>query len=197
AALAADSARRAAADSAQAAAAAALPDTLPMLTVANAADTVGRALWSVWVGGATSDSAAFPTPTGVDPATLPVLVVAPTVEGTPWVDVYMGAFAQREQAESLRVSLARRGLLGAGSGQVRRTPFALLLADSVRAVDVPARLQALARRDVRAYPLARGGGLVALYAGAYQTQDQALYLARTLQKAGVPATLVYRIGRSL
>jgi hypothetical protein len=38
---------------------------------------------------------------------------------------------------------------------------------------------------------------VALYAGAFRTEAEAAYLARTLQKAGVPARLVYRIGRSL
>jgi hypothetical protein len=169
-----------------------------MLSVDNPTDTVGRAMWSVMVGGATSDSLAFPMPTGIDPATLPSIVVAMELRGgDEWYRAYMGAYERREQAESLRTSLARRGVLGENSGETLRTPFALLLADSVRAVDVPGRLQALGRRGVRAYPLARGDGLVALYAGAYETRDQALYLARTLQKAGVPARLVYRIGRSL
>jgi len=143
------------------------------------------------------DSNSLVLPAGIDPAALPPLVVSPELNNGLWYRGYIGAYERRAQAESLRATLASRGLIGSASGVVERTPLALLLADSVRAVDVPTRLQALARRGVRAYPLARGDGLVALYAGAFRTEAEAAYLARTLQKAGVPARLVYRIGRSL
>ncbi len=192
-ALGADSARGVSTDSARAAAA---PDTLPMQQVTNAADTAARAMWTVQLGSSQSDGESF-LPPGVDRATLPPLVVAPELGEGLWYKTYVGAYARREQAESLRASLAARRVVGEGSGMVTRTPFALLLADSVRAADAPQRIRALASRGVRAYPLARGDGLVALYAGAFDTQDKAAYLARALDSAGVPARLVYRFGRSL
>ena len=118
-----------------------------------------------------------------------------------WDALYAGDARERLAGDThaaLEAQLARRGLSGSNStGEVLRVPLAMLLADSVRAVDAPARIRTLERRGVRAYPLARGGGLVALYAGAYGTAPEAAYLAQILKKAGVPATLVYRIGRSL
>ena len=40
-------------------------------------------------------------------------------------------------------------------------------------------------------------GTVALYAGAFETPEEAAWLARAIQAAGVTPTLVYRTGRSL
>ena len=55
-------------------------------------------------------------------------------------------------------------------------------------------MQALAAKGVPTYPLSRGDGTVALYAGAFQTPAEAAYLARAARTAGVRAALVYRTG---
>jgi hypothetical protein len=58
-------------------------------------------------------------------------------------------------------------------------------------------VQALRARGVTVYPLSRGDGTVALYAGAFETPDEAALLAQSLRAAGLAPTLVYRTGRSL
>ncbi|GLC26344.1 hypothetical protein [Roseisolibacter agri] len=192
-----DSARRAAADSARAAAAPPPPDTLPSLAVENAADTVDRAMYTVQTNSASTETS-VQLPANVDRATLPAQVIAPVLlENRPWFYAYVGAFRTREEAEALRDSLASRRVLGDESGVVERTPFAFLIADSVPAAQAPRRIAELERRDIPSYPLARGNGLVALYSGAFRTQDEAAFHARTLQSAGIRPRLVYRTGRSL
>jgi len=193
-----DSARRAAADSARAAAAPPPPpDTLPSLAIENAADTVDRAMYTVQTNsGSTEESVRLNA--SVDRALLPRQVIAPVIlEGSPWFYSYLGAFRTREEAEALRDSLASRRVLGDESGVVERTPFALLIADSLPAAQAPRRIEELKRRAIPSYPLARGNGLVTLYSGAFRTQDEAAFHARTLQAAGIRPRLVYRTGRSL
>jgi hypothetical protein len=41
----------------------------------------------------------------------------------------------------------------------------------------------------------QGDGSVRLYAGAYESAEQAARAAEALQRAGVPPTLAYRTGR--
>jgi hypothetical protein len=58
-------------------------------------------------------------------------------------------------------------------------------------------VQALGKRGVSAYVLSRGNGRVVIYAGAFETRDEAALLVRDLRRKGVAAKLVYRTGRSL
>ena len=60
-----------------------------------------------------------------------------------------------------------------------------------------ARVDGFLAKNVPVYALSRGDGTVALYAGAFERPEQAAWLARALQAAGVTPTLVYRTGRSL
>ncbi len=192
-----DSARGALADSVRAAAAPPPPDTLPLLAVDSAAATADTAMWAVnVVSSSVRDEVRIPA--GVDLATLPVVTLVPLLkEGSEWYELYVGAFGQRAQADSMLDVLRARRVLGATSGRITRVPLALLIADSVPAARVPERLQALTRQNIPAYPMSRGNGTVALYAGAFQTRDEAALLTRTLQAAGITPKLVYRTGRSL
>jgi hypothetical protein len=191
-----DSARGTLADSARAAAPPP-PDTLPLLAVDSTAATADTAMWAVnVVSSSVRDEVRIPP--GVDLATLPVVTLVPLLkEGSEWYELYVGAFGSRAQADSMIDVLRARRVLGATSGRIARVPLALLIADSVPAAQVPARLQALTRQDIPAYPMSRGNGTVALYAGAFQTRDEAALLTRTLQAAGITPKLVYRTGRSL
>ncbi len=189
-----DSTRRA--DSLRAAAPVA-PDTLPMVTLGDTVAYADTATWSVYAGGALAPT----TPVfdaRVDVATLPTLVVSLSQESDgPFYRTYVGAFRDRRSADSLLASLRERGAIGAESGGALRTPYALLLADSVRAADAPTRVRALAQRGVPAYVLSRGNGRVVLYAGAFRTREEAALLLRDLRRKNVAAKLVYRTGRSL
>jgi hypothetical protein len=174
----------------------AAPGALPPLTVANPADSAGAVAYSVYVSASNTPEGASLDPRTA--ATLSVIALTPVVEdGGPTYRMLVGALPTRAAADSLLGALQRRGVLGEGSGIVLRTPYALLVADHVPAQDAPGRVQALAKENVPVYPLSRGDGTVALYAGAFEQPEQAAWLARALQAAGMTPTLVYRTGRSL
>ncbi|MGZ8470205.1 MAG: hypothetical protein ACXW61_11500 [Gemmatirosa sp.] len=192
-----DSARGAIADSVRAAAAPPPPDTLPLLAVDSTAATADTAMWAVnVVSSSVRDEVRIPA--GVDLTSLPVVTLVPLLkEGSEWFELYVGAFGSRAQADSMIDVLRARRVLGPTSGRIARVPLALLIADNVPAAQAAARLQALTRQGIPAYPMSRGNGTVALYAGAFQTRDEAALLTRTLQAAGITPKLVYRTGRSL
>jgi hypothetical protein len=172
------------------------PDTLTALTIANPGDSLGAAGYSVWVSSTNTAEGAKIEPR--DARLVPVIAPTPVLQdGAPTYRLLVGAYPSRSEAESLLVVLRRREVLGASSGIILRTPYALLVADRVPATDVASRVAALAKRDIAVYPLSRGDGTVALYAGAFESPDQAAWLARVLRAAGVSPTLVYRTGRSL
>jgi len=194
-----DSAARAPGDSGAAPAATpAAPGSLASLTVANAADSGSAMLYSVYVTGAnTAEGASRVLDSDVAAALSVIALTAVLEDGAPTYRMIVGAYPTRPGADSLLGTLRRRGILGAASGIILRTPFALRVADSVPLADVPGRMRALKQKNVPVYPLSRGDGTVALYAGAFETPQQAAWLARALQAAGVTPTLVYRTGRSL
>jgi hypothetical protein len=169
---------------------------LPALTVANPADSSGATAYSVVVSASNTPEGASLDPRTM--ATLSVTALTPVLEdGAPWYRLLVGAYPTRAGADSLLGDLQRRGVLGEGSGLVVRTPYALLVADHVPAADVRARVQSFLAKNIPLYALSRGDGTVALYAGAFERPEQAAWLARVLQTAGVTPTLVYRTGRSL
>jgi hypothetical protein len=169
-------------------------DLSAVLTVRNPADSARAAAYTVFLVSAnTAEGAALPS--GIDPATLPEPALTPQLEdGAPWWRLFVGAYATRQRAESVLVSLQRQGAVGGGA--VVRAPYALLVADRLPAAEAPARVEALGRRGVPTYPLSRGDGTVTLYAGAFERPADAAYLAQALQAAGVTPALVYRTSAS-
>jgi len=171
---------------------------LPALAVANPGDSANVAAFSVWVGSASSPEGAAEDLRGSAQEAPPVIALTPVFEdGATWYRLIVGAYPSRAAADSLLAALRRRGVVGEQSGNVVRTPYALLVADRVPASEVEARVRALTAKNVPVYPLSRGDGTVALYSGAFQMPQDAAWLARQLQAAGVTPTLVYRTGRSL
>jgi hypothetical protein len=166
------------------------------LAVRNPADSARAAAWAVFLVSAnTPEGAALPS--GVDPASVPEPALTPQMEdGSPWWRLLVGAYPTRQRAEAALADLQQRGVVGAGSGAVVRAPYALLVTDRLAAAEAPARVEALARRGVPTYPLSRGDGTVAIYAGAFERPEHAAYLAQALQAAGVPPVVVYRTGAS-
>lgn len=172
------------------------PDTLAALTVANPGDSLGAAAYSVYVTGSNAAEGATLEPR--DARELPLIALTPVLQdGAPFYRLFVGAYPTAAAAESLRTVMRRRALLGDSTGEIKRTPYALRVADNVPATEVAQRVADLAKRSIPVYPMSRGDGTVALYAGAFETPDQAAWLARALRAAGLTPTLVYRTGRSL
>jgi hypothetical protein len=116
-------------------------------------------------------------------------------DGRTWYRALVGAWRDRAEAERFLEALRRDGTVDAESGRVLRAPYALQLAEGVAAAEVPAALARWSDRGVSAYALAQDDGRVRLLAGAFETPGQAAVLAVSLRDAGVPAAVVFRIGR--
>lgn len=113
-----------------------------------------------------------------------VAPLALDASGALWYRVLVGAYTTREGATAARADLWRRGLAPAGQGQILHAPFSLELARPV-AIDSLRRLGAL--------PV-RWGTSGTQLVGAFETPEQASVAAAALSGAGVPATLITRMG---
>src|SRR5207245_1483892 len=94
-----------------------------------------------------------------------------------------GAYPTRDSALAARARLWKRGLAARGQGDVLRAPYVLLLGgavrpDSLRAKGIPA--------------IAWDSGR--LVVGAFESPEQAALTEARLRRAGIPATLVTRMG---
>jgi hypothetical protein len=118
---------------------------------------------------------------GVTPLVTPVAIPGRR-RATVWYRVLAGAYPTRDVAAAARAALWARGLAERGQGEVLRAPYSLALehpvpADRLRAQGIPA---------------VAWGPLVLL--GAFESAEQASVAVAQLQRAGVGATLVTRIG---
>lgn len=128
----------------------------------------------------------------------PAATVAPVLLGAtsrPWYRALSGAWRVRGDAEAWLAGERARGVLRATVGRVVAVPFALLLAESsaAEAADTIARWDAV---GIRAYALEQDDGSVRIYAGAFETAGQAVWLASILRDAGETPRLAYRTGRT-
>jgi hypothetical protein len=133
---------------------------------------------------------------GVD---LPARTVAPVLvggAGRSWYRAIVGAWQDRRDAESFLRTLRERGVMQAEMGRVLEAPYALLLARGLSSVEVAAEVAAWEGRGIRAYGLVQADGSVRLYAGAFESTDQAVLLAMSLRDRGVEPQLAYRTGRT-
>ena len=132
-------------------------------------------------------------------AQLPGVTVTPVLLGTGrvrWYRVLVGAWRERQGADSMLASLRAEGVLLAGSGLVVRVPLALLLETDVPRGAAPARAAALVARGVPAYALLQDDGTVRLFAGAFESAAAAVPLGADLRAAGLAPQLAYRTGRT-
>jgi septal ring-binding cell division protein DamX len=126
---------------------------------------------------------------------LPAATFAPTlVQGAPWYRALVGAYANRAQADSLLAALRASGKVRAGLGDVVRAPFAFLV-DSVKPDAVAGLLKYFADRGQPVYSLRQKDGSERLYAGAFETREQAGLFVESIRASGLRPVLVYRIGR--
>ena len=126
---------------------------------------------------------------------LPAATFAPVlVQGAPWFRVLVGAYANRAQADSLLGALRARNEVPSGLGEVVHAPYAFLV-DSVSAGAVAGLLKYFADRGQPVYALRQADGSARLYAGAFETREQATLFVDAIRASGIRPVLVYRIGR--
>ncbi len=116
-----------------------------------------------------------------------------------WYKVYAGAYDDSLRAEALLRLLRRRRIVPDSEGQVVRAPLALLV-DSVpsqggAAAKAREMVQGYVARGLPVYALLQRDGGARLYAGAFNSPEQASLAATALRVAGVTPVLAYRTGR--
>ncbi|NBW65238.1 SPOR domain-containing protein [bacterium] len=128
---------------------------------------------------------------------LPAVTVSPVTlgGGTIWYQVIIGAYATRADADDMLQLLRRKGVVRTDGGVVVRLPFGLLVADGLSASEAHAVVTEWRGKEIMAYALLQADGRARVLAGAFETPAQAAPLAAQLRRAGVPATVVYRLGR--
>jgi len=103
--------------------------------------------------------------------------------GTVWYRVIAGSYKTRADAGEARADLWRRGIAAEGIGDLLRAPY------SYRAPS-DASLDVLRRRGLPAVRWSNGVILL----GAFETPEQAAFTQAALQRAGVRANLLPRMG---
>lgn len=168
--------------------------TLAALTPANPADSSGAAAYGVVL-------ARFNTQAGAifwlqkEGPDLPSATFAPTlVQGATWYRAIAGSYAASAQADSLLAALRLKGQLRGDLGEVVRLPYAFLV-DSVSGDAVSRMLKYFADRGQPVYALRQPDGSARLYAGAFETPQQAALFIDAVRTSGIRPVLVYRSGR--
>lgn len=165
-------------------------------TLANPGDTADAAPFAVELMAANTEAGAI-LKLQQDGRLLPAATFGQTlIQGASWYKVFSGAFSNAAQADSLLLLLRQRHVLDSLSGTVTRVPYAFLIDSAVDPASVPSRLAAYANHDPPVYALRQSNGTARLYAGAFESVDQAATFADSLRSAGMKAVLVYRKGRN-
>jgi hypothetical protein len=133
-------------------------------------------------------------------ATLPAATFSPVrlgADSSRWYRLLVGAWREQREADSAVMALRAAGVLEMGFGAVRRTPFAVRVADSITHSAAVTRAAELRAQGFPAYALGRDGDHAGVYAGAFETPSQAMPLLDMFKRAGIGATIAYRLGRGI
>jgi hypothetical protein len=112
-----------------------------------------------------------------------------------WYSVLAGAYREPAQADSLLRVLRRQRVIDRAQGSVVRAPYALLVADRVVVGAVPATLTRYRAAGLPAYALLQDDGTARIYAGAFETPEQAGLLTASLPAQHRQLRVTYRTGR--
>jgi hypothetical protein len=179
-------------------AAAAVATELPLIL--DPADSAQSAGWSV-------ELARFSTPMGALirvrdelPASVPVrtfALVPSAADRTLWYRVLAGASTTQAGADSLLASLRNSNVVDDPSaGTVVNVPLAFRLEQDVAAGSAESTVKSYVARAIPAYALLQSDGTATVYAGAFESSEQAALLIPSLRAAGVEPALVFRLGRT-
>jgi hypothetical protein len=171
------------------------PTARPAPVPANPRDSARAAAWSV-------ELKSFATQAGAvmeleaQQSVLPAATFAPMVDGdVRWFPLIGGAYADSAGAAALLTVLRQHGMLRTNWGTVKRRPLALMVQARVGSDTAAAAVEAYVERGIPVYALRQADGSAILYAGAFETPEQATLLAESLKASGLAPTLVYRTGR--
>ncbi len=131
---------------------------------------------------------------------IPAATFSPVQLGTDsarWYRLLVGAWREQRQADSALMALRAAGVLEMGIGSVRRTPFAVRVAEDLSPTAAKTRAVELRAQGFPTYALERDEGHAGVYAGAFETPSQAMALLDMFMRAGIDANVAYRIGRGI
>ena len=129
---------------------------------------------------------------------LPAATYAPVVlaDGVRWFKVIVGAFSEKAGADSMLRDLRRRRLVQSGAGTVVLVPFTLLVEEDISRETAPGLVSAYAARGLPVYALVQADGSARLFAGAFESAEQASILAASLRASGLAPVITQRTGRA-
>lgn len=170
-------------------------------TILNASDSLNSSRFSVEILAANTQSGAIFTlrkyRSSIPAGTVSTIPIG--ADQALWYKVIGGAFAKRESADSLLVSLRRKKVIPDSSGAVVETPLAFLVdsiaADAGMAARVKNAVDSLSKGGITLYGLTQVDGSARLYAGAFSNAGETKQFAEQLKSAGITPVLVYRTGR--
>ncbi len=174
-------------------------DTLPLVTVANPADSANATAYSVQLASHTGMTSALAHVITAADRALPAVTYSPIITGPAnarWYRVLAGAYGDPVAADSLLALLRRRGSLEAAQGEVRHAPFALIVERGVAREQTDIYVRDYRDRGLPAYALLQNDGTVNIYTGAFETPEQAALLLAILRDRGETPQVVYRLGRA-
>jgi hypothetical protein len=128
--------------------------------------------------------------------------VAPfTLDSATWYRVLAGPLVDSLAAAATMQGLVDRGLkVAASQGDVRSTPLAFEIGRFETREEAEQRMNELKTEGVPSYvvevPYTQGPSRYHLYAGAYSGPSEAMTMRGLLRGAGIPDTLVLRVGRN-
>ena len=169
--------------------------------ILNPADSANSSRFSVEILAANTQSGAIFTlrkyRSSIPAGTVSAIPVGP--DQALWYKVIGGAFAKREDADSLLVSLRRKKIVPDSAGAVVETPLAFLVdsiaADAGMAARVRKAVDSLSKDGIPLYGLTQDNGSARIYAGAFANAADTKQFADQLTSAGITPVLVYRTGR--
>jgi hypothetical protein len=112
--------------------------------------------------------------------------------------VIAGATNSRAGADSALASLrATKTLDDPAAGAIVDVPFAFRLQAGTSLTAATSAVADYRAHGVPAYALLQDDGTATIYAGAFETADQAALFVTYLRAAGIEPALTYRLGRAL
>jgi len=122
-------------------------------------------------------------------------VVAPVrVQRTLWYRIYVGPVASRAAGDSLLEAVRAAGLDGSGTAAVARVPLSFALRRLAALPAARRERDRLRSAGLAAFVLGQADGSYRLFAGAFDTPDQAAVLDSLLTSTGSAGSLGPRVG---
>ena len=179
-------------------AAAAVASELPV--VVDPADSARATGWSVELARFSTAMGALIRVRDELPASLPgrtFALIPSAADRTLWYRVLGGASPSRADADSVLAALrASRVIDDPAAGAVVYLPLAFRIEQDVAAGAAATAVRQYLARGIPAYALLQDDGSATIYAGAFDSAEQAALLIPSLRAAGIEPTLSYRLGRT-